>query len=379
MSIHYKVLPSWTWAAGQESGTTFDLKNLPRESNGTPMYLTKLFVNVKGTVTTTSSGTTGNVARCLSRVQLALNGGMGYAVDVPGSRLARIFRAENYGRTPPAASAAMWTGFGFTGSSTADPIDATFVVEFGGRMSVRDADDTAIPVPLLHASGATFTVKAGALTDMSANASAASLTVTVTAVLLDQPVYRIPPMPAILTTDLGALLEPSISAPDGLCETYILSPQGDGPFLATTDIPALGFNFGSTLVCDNGTSVSTFYRQFNQASDVAIDDHTATDTDRTAFLPLLTPVRTSAGQRVTHEAAKAKTAPHYVASALANPLSATYRVRRATTDAWFHTACGLLGLDPTAGVSTGASGKPTSNPYVPKVFAKPSKGSLRKP
>jgi len=357
MATLFRTLPAWTWAAGQSSAATFDLRTLPSDDGlGSACYVREIRFRVTGTVTENGAASTANLARALARVSFTLPSGIGAICDVSGSRLVREYRAMNGGDTPLAATAAHWTGFALTGGAAADAVDFTYQLVFSQR-SAASYDDDAIPVALVKK--ATLTVTAGALADMG-SCDAASLTVTPTVVLVSMPYVQMPALTAILQADHGALTEPPLSVVDGKILSYCIVPTSDGIFPATTDLVNVGFKFDGLVMSETGSSVNAFYDTFNENATTAIANHTGAITDRSAFLPIVAPpgLRASGVRFASYESVPAKSTPHYVANVCANAMGSVYRVRRSRGDGWYKIACALVGLDPGKAKSAQFAGDP---------------------
>lgn len=355
MASFYRQLRQVTFAAGANSGDQLELALLPANEDGATVYVRKVSLRLNGTFTSTGGGAA-NLARLLANVELKIPGISPALVNVGGSKLVRLFRERNGGERPPIAAPATWaTALG----AGANNIDLSIPVEFADQ-GARRFDDGAIPATLLRRG--TLKVTFGALTDIIADGTAASLTLTVTFECVRKRELRCPPLPIIESVDISGT-EPVISGKEGRITHAFLSPQADGLFLAAGDYAAVGVGFGTLKLTEDATDVGVFYDAFNATATTDIEKHTAAQTDRQSFIPLVFPPGGKQGQHVTFETVPAGYKPRIKTTVAANAYAYTTRYVLNMRSPAMAEAKRLMGLaGPTKALT--ASHKPTGAPEV---------------
>lgn len=309
MATFFPQLRQVSHVSGGNSGDQLELTLIPENMDGAAVYVRALMFRLYGTLTSTAGGAA-NLPALIANVLLQIPGISPALVNVSGSKLVRLFRIANGGERPPITAPASWTTALQAGSNA---IDITIPVEFSD-VNARRLDDYAIPAALLRQG--TLKVSFAAITAAIADATASNLTLEVTAECVRKRERRCPPLPIIESTDIAGV-EPVLSAKEGRIRHAFISPQADGLFLNGTDWATGGIGFGELKLCEDASDIGIFYGAFNRLSTTAIEKHTAAQTDRQSFIPLVFPPGGKQGQHVTFEVVPAGYKPRFKVNAAA--------------------------------------------------------------
>jgi hypothetical protein len=319
----YRQLAAQTLPAFNATGNTGDkleLSLLPIDLDGGAVYVRELQLRINGQIQASAAGGM-NYSNIISSVLLDIPGVSTLVNSVSGNKLARMFRLENGGEYPPYSGSNPWST---TSANVAmvQQVDMTWPIQFA-RSNSRRYDDFAVPAALL--SKAKFRVSFSKLTDLYANITGSTLTLTVTAVCCRKREKRLGCLSIIDAQDIGAATEPVIQPFDGKVLSFLVQPQNDGTFPALTDWTACGIGFGPAKVTEDNTSVGVFYDRFNAISTTDFDKHTSTGTNPTSSIPVEFPPGGKQGQHTSFEAIPAGYKPRFKVDAAANSYAITYR------------------------------------------------------
>lgn len=359
MAKFFQSVKKLPWTADGSTGSLIDLSLIPKVLDGQPVYLEKLDLKVKLTLTNNDANNDvlldgfGDLERkAIKRVRLTPTWTGFDTINVTGLELLRIYRASHRGLRWEGATE--WDKVAKAGGTL--PMEVSIPIDFRSPYG-RRSRDTVLPVALL--SNAEFVVDFGTF-GAALVVSAASFEVIATCSTRGSKEIGVPSLLVLASQRFAAdTIQPVLARYKGnITHATIARENGQ---MAGTDFTTLGYRVGSRLVSDDSCPIDAFYLDFNDGARSLggkdVDNHVGTGASHLDdFIPLIGDNVGLEGQRLT-ATISANADQRMLTDAASTAWMMTHRRVEHRGD-WLAAAARVLGIDPAALDTQSASHKP---------------------